>query len=490
MSHIRIEIKGVRSYIRNWDDLPDDHKTYLEDNNMWQSVENLAHTEPFLSDGVLWTGRIWAVCDQLEHLGHTVEVDAPDFQGKDYGWKFNMQFRPYQEEFVNSVLDFRYGVFQAPPGFGKTICSSAIIAACGRKTAFIVQAEEVLAQAVKKIGGALNTQIGQVGDGKIDLQPITAFTIQTLTRYLARDENGFLTSNWDKSKDPAIRKWFSDCEVVIIDEAHHAQAASYTHFLGAMHHAKILAGVTATPEVGGDRQEFLEAYLGPVHFSLTYAQCIDAGILVPLTFYTKKVTAKDFGFIDADTNKPKAQHRNAVGRQYQKVVKEYVWNNKERNMMAVDFARSLNKENKSCAIIVGTISHANAIKKLMPEAVIVTGKTKSSERDKLLNSENGMLMRKEVMTVISTVLDEGVDIASLDGVALMAGGKSMVKFFQRLRNSRSFDGETVFGREKKTRGYVFYPIDQCDFLRSHSSAVMTQIRKLVKLHHLNTTEEI
>jgi hypothetical protein len=99
-------------------------------------------------------------------------------------------------------------------------------------------------------------------------------------------------------------------------------------------------------------------------------------------------------------------------------------------------------------------------------------------------------MTKKIMTIISTVLDEAVDIASLNGVALMAGGKSMIKFYQRLRNSRSFAGYTSLGWEKKECGHVFYPIDQCDFLKSHSQTVLAAIKKLVKQHPKNTLEEI
>lgn len=491
MKHIRLEIKGVRTVILDWDKISDVHKQALEAENLWQSVDDMAVVEPFLKDGIMWTGRIWAVCDQLEDLGYSVEVITHDFQGTKYDWEFNMDYRPYQEEFVNSVLEFQYGVFQAPPGFGKTICSAAIIAACGRKTAFITQAEEPLKQAAKKIGKALGgIEVGIVGDSIRNLQPITVFTIQTISKYLARDENGFITSRWDRDVDPEIRQWFADCEVVIIDEAHHAQASSYTHFLGTLHHAKIIAGVTATPEVGGDRQDFLEAYLGPVHFRLEYDQCIDAGILVPLKFYTTKVAPKDYGYIDPDTKRPKVKSKHAVGKQYQKVEKDYIVKNRARNQLAVDFARNLNEQNMSCAIIVSKVEHAEEIAKLMPEAVVITGKTNSKYRKEVLDSEEGLLMTKKIMTIISTVLDEAVDIASLNGVALMAGGKSMIKFYQRLRNSRSFAGYTSLGWEKKECGHVFYPIDQCDFLKSHSQTVLAAIKKLVKQHPKNTLEEI
>jgi superfamily II DNA or RNA helicase len=140
----------------------------------------------------------------------------------------------------------------------------------------------------------------------------------------------------------------------------------------------------------------------------------------------------------------------------------------------------------TCAIIVSKTEHGNNIAKLIPEAVEVYGPTARKKRKKIWED----LQDRSIKVVITTLMDEATNIPSLDAVALAAGGKSKVKLVQRLRNLRTFSGETSEGFYTKERGFVFITKDNTDFLRSHSTLNVSYLTDLVSQHPDNTHEEI
>ena len=145
-----------------------------------------------------------------------------------------MQLRPYQQQAIDDLrAAYRSGaqapLLVAPTGAGKTVILAAITASAiarGRQVLILVHRRELIHQASSKLTAA-GVQHGIIAAGvqRADA-PVQVASVQTLVRRLA-------TINWQ----PCL---------VIIDEAHHAAAGSWSKILDHWPSALRL-GVTATP---------------------------------------------------------------------------------------------------------------------------------------------------------------------------------------------------------------------------------------------------
>ena len=145
-----------------------------------------------------------------------------------------MQLRPYQQQAIDDLrAAYRSGaqapLLVAPTGAGKTVILAAITSSAiarGRKVLILVHRRELIHQASSKLTAAgVEHGIIAAGVQRADA-PVQVASVQTLVRRIA-------TINWQ----PCL---------VIIDEAHHAAAGSWSkildHWPGALR-----LGVTATP---------------------------------------------------------------------------------------------------------------------------------------------------------------------------------------------------------------------------------------------------
>ena len=145
-----------------------------------------------------------------------------------------MQLRPYQQQAIDDLRvafrdNARAPLLVAPTGAGKTVILAVITASAvarGRKVLILVHRRELIHQASSKLTAA-GVQHGIIAAGiEPSQQPVQVASVQTLVRRLA-------TINWQ----PCL---------VIIDEAHHAAAGSWSKILDHWPSALRL-GVTATP---------------------------------------------------------------------------------------------------------------------------------------------------------------------------------------------------------------------------------------------------
>jgi len=142
--------------------------------------------------------------------------------------------RPYQHRAIDDLRNaYRSGarapLLVAPTGAGKTVILASITASAtarGRKVLILVHRRELIHQASSKLAGA-GVEHGIIAAGiEPSQQPVQVASVQTLVRRLA-------TINWE----PCL---------IIIDEAHHAAAGSWSSILSHWPGALRL-GVTATP---------------------------------------------------------------------------------------------------------------------------------------------------------------------------------------------------------------------------------------------------
>jgi DNA repair protein RadD len=187
-----------------------------------------------------------------------------------------MQLRGYQQQAIDDLRNaYRAGarapLLCLPTGGGKTIIFSAIAnsaAARGKQVLILVHRRELLHQASRKLSDiGLDHGLIAAGMAATD-QPVQVASVQTLVRRLP-------TLDWQPS-------------LIIIDEAHHASAGSWTTVLDKWPDAFRL-GVTATPcrlSGAGLGTAFDQLVLGP-----TVADLTDWGFLSPARIYAPPVIA-------------------------------------------------------------------------------------------------------------------------------------------------------------------------------------------------------
>lgn len=146
------------------------------------------------------------------------------------------ELRPYQVGVIDRVAaeivaGHRKPLIVSPTGSGKTVIAAAIIAADGRRVLVIAHRREIIGQTVAKLYAAgVDAGIIQAGFPPRPEQPVQVASIQTLHARAIRSRK--------IDMPPA--------DILVIDEAHHARAATYLAVIAAYPGA-IVIGLTATP---------------------------------------------------------------------------------------------------------------------------------------------------------------------------------------------------------------------------------------------------
>ena len=181
-----------------------------------------------------------------------------------------MRLRPYQERSVAAVKGaFRAGarriVLVAPTGAGKTVMGVAVVSgalAKGRRVLWLAHRRELVGQASARLDlvGATAHGVLLAGHPRANpTAPIQVASVQTLT------------VRGSSALPPA--------DIIILDEAHHAVAATWRELAAAYPNAEMVLGLTATPE-RGDRTPLGDVFQALVA-EIRMRELLDGGFLVP-----------------------------------------------------------------------------------------------------------------------------------------------------------------------------------------------------------------
>ena len=113
--------------------------------------------------------------------------------------------------------------------------------------------------------------------------------------------------------------------------------------------------------------------------------------------------------------------------------------NDDRNQKIINVAKKYEAEGKSVLITVTRVKkHGRVLLEALPSARFMSGACNSSEREKILKD----FKEKKFHILISTVVNEGVNIPAMDVIVLAGGGKSDKMTIQRVgRVLRKADGK-------------------------------------------------
>lgn len=399
------------------------------------------------------TGLLDLVLDILSKQGvkHCVEDQRSPSKPSLPPMNPDVELRDYQKKAISAALTHKRGVLEMATGSGKTTVAACIIARLQRPCLFFVHTKDLLHQTRDYFATTLGQQIGQIGDGVVDIRPITVATIQSTVRALGSEYGKNFDDEEIEEKDEtdvtpyeeAIVTQLEQVPLVFFDQCHHVPAETCYTVAMRTYCADYRLGLSATPYRADRHDLLLEAALGPKIFRANTSALIDQGYLV----------SPEIVFLAAPN-----YTSTAKGLEYQQIVQEYIIENQKRNELIAEEARKLSQQGLSALILVSQVRHGERLKALLPEAEFVQGSDSSTTRNTALHA----LREKSLLLLIATTLaDEGLDVPSLNAVILASGGKSETKALQRL-------GRALRPAPNKDKAIIIDFFDHAPYLKVHS----------------------
>jgi superfamily II DNA or RNA helicase len=189
----------------------------------------------------------------LREHGSVLLVEDQRCDGEPLDVTFEGQLTPLQKKAARALLRADVGVLVAPPGVGKTVIGTYLIAARSRSTLVLVHRQPLLDQWIAQLSmflGLAPKAIGQIGAGKHTPNGrLDVAMLQSLVR--------------SGSVDDLVARYGQ----VIVDECHHIPAVSFERVLSEVK-ARFVVGLTATPRRRDGLHPIIEMQLGPVRLAV------------------------------------------------------------------------------------------------------------------------------------------------------------------------------------------------------------------------------
>jgi len=194
-----------------------------------------------------------ALEELLHEYGVALVVEDLREEGAAVPFRFQGELTVLQQQAARSLLRHETGVLVAPPGVGKTVLGTHLIAERGRSALVLVHRQPLLDQWIAQLSmflGIAEKEIGRIGGGKRKANGrLDVAMIQSLVR--------------KGSVNDSVARYGH----VIVDECHHVPAVSFERVLSEVK-ARYVVGLTATPERRDGHHPILEMQLGPIRFSV------------------------------------------------------------------------------------------------------------------------------------------------------------------------------------------------------------------------------
>lgn len=252
-----------------------------------------------------------------------------------------IQFRPRQEECLQTIAKVPCGIIKAVTGFGKsTLIGAAALLFPEAKIHVVTKSVDVAERIVKSIKRFI-PRVGFVGDGSRHWERVTVITAGSLEH-----SDG-------------------DADFLFCDEVHQLATINFSSALARRYVNSRNFGLSATPYSRMDNAHaVLEPLFGPMIFELTYQQAVELGLVVPI-----RVTWLPIRMLF----NPVERYSNRVAK------KRYgVWTNNQRNSIIADAVRRYSSE-QQVLILVETIEHAVYLGSLLPEFTLVYSMMRPSD---------------------------------------------------------------------------------------------------------------
>jgi superfamily II DNA or RNA helicase len=387
-------------------------------------------------DNTFPTGMLPKVIQALNRARFQFEVidlrqygDETLIFGQKTGKYANINPYPYQADAIDNILHKKRGLIRIACGGGKTLVAGQAIRELKRQSVFLVNRKGLLYQTKEVFEDLLGQEIGQVGDGIVDIKEVNVVMIQSLIRFLGGTYERFDEEDIDEdttdvvANSGAIGNMLAETQVLVVDECHCIGAQTAYDCVTAFRNAGWVIGASATPVREDGKTIYFEACFGEKLADISFTYLIENGFLVQPYIYMIPLSER----MIAESKK------NA---RYDTIYRHGIVNNEMRNHLAIMEARMMHMTGHHPLILVQHVKHGNAIQQMMPEASFLHGLHKQKERKRVLNE----FSEGKIKTLIaSTIFDEAIDIPACDGAILLGGGCSYVRTIQRMSRPMRLD---------------------------------------------------
>lgn len=274
----------------------------------------------------------------------------PYYPIEDANWQqvhipFKFELYGFQKDIVNGFLNSptKNHIIQASTGSGKTIMALYIAHKLGLKTLIVVPSEVLLEQWKERVYQATGIMPSIIRQSNWDAsQPITIAMLQTLV----------------------LSKYKQDFSRVfgftIYDEVHRLGADKFSQ-VAKMFHDKYRLGLSATP----NRKDRLDKV-----FKFHIGNIVSTYISLPIN--PRIVIVKSpYEIYDIQEYSHWAHNR----------FLQSIVNNKKRNLLIAKIVEKCKAEGRKTLILTDRLQHVRYLRRMFPEAGIITGSEKDFERN-------------------------------------------------------------------------------------------------------------
>lgn len=354
-----------------------------------------------------------------------------------------------QKSMLGAILKQPRGIVKAATGVGKTsVVARYATALRGVPTLFVANRKQLLDDAandfINGIDGISAKDVGKITSGNfcgLDLNkptlgsiktPIVMATIQSLAARLE-----------DPKTKPVLLDWLHNtCKQIIVDETQAVGTKQWDMVLDEVY-APYRVFLSATPKRTDGATIKIEAYSGPVIYSLSAESQIEAGRLCEMDI---RYQVYDHGLYNEDDK----NLEHAV------LYEECIVNNKTRNMeYIVKPTLEMVKEERFVLVLIQRIEHGEILQQMFLDAGVPREEVRfiygSGVSDKERHEAiDAFRQGKYHILIGSTIFDVGVDIKVISGVVLGGAGNSDITLVQRIgRGARECDYEKILGYTPK-----------------------------------------
>lgn len=324
--------------------------------------------------------------------------------------------RDYQADAADAMLACDDGVVCMPCGGGKTRTAGWALAALRQPTLVLVHTRDLAEQWCDVAGDVLGVDPGRIGCGRRHAGDgrLTVATVQTLAKMDA----------------PALFDLGRSFGVVVLDEAHHAPATTFSGVLSALP-ARYRFGLTATPEREDGLEPLLYATIGPIRYRIGYGELLshDPPYLVRPEIRTIR-TAFRYTWDQRD------EEAKGDARRDWHTMATAIVEDARRNATIVDLVAEEAQAGHCVLVLSGRVQHCvdlrDALRARGVRAAELTGDAKLTpakrRREVLQDFREGRLD----VVCSSTVADEGLDVPRIDRLVLAFPSKAEGRITQRI----------------------------------------------------------
>lgn len=334
--------------------------------------------------------------DELEALlrgcGINFEIDDQRIAGDRVSFEFRGELTPTQRHAARSIVAHDIGVLVAPPGAGKTVVGTYLVAKRSCSTMILVHRRPLLDQWIAQLSlflGVDPKEIGQIGGGKRTANGrLDVAMIQSLVR--------------KDSVDDTVARYGQ----VIVDECHHVPAVSFERVLSEIK-ARFVVGLTATPQRRDGHQAITQMQLGAIRFALNAK---DQAAQRP---FSHRLVVRETLFKSGDDGKTLP-----IQRLYAALATD-----ERRNRQILDDVRCALREGRSPILLTERTDHLRYLESCLSDAgahlVVLRGGMSAKER-RNVNERLAAIPKNEPRLVLATgrYIGEGFDDARLDTLFL------------------------------------------------------------------------